>query len=705
MKKRVLLVFGFCFSFLFSFSQTYILDWARCAKLSLTGAAEGGFVAVDHSKNVYLAGDNLDTIIFGSYTLAHGGSYLAKYDSQGNLEWAKSDSGFPIAYSGPSSVCVDAAGNSYLAGGFDDTVYFDSFRLIDKGFGDMYLVKRDSMGNVLWAKSYGTDSSSDYATGVTTDLNGNIYIAGTFGYTSIIFGSDTLYNAVWAYSVFLVKLDSSGNVLWARNSQSTVDDLGYSVATDSWGNIFVTGYFESPSISFGSYTLTNNGHYNIFLAKYDSSGNALWAKSAGGTGYDGGYTVAADLRGNAIIAGFFDSPSISFGSNTLSNSGGGNFDGFIAKYDSSGNVLWSKGIGGTDEDYCWSVTTDKHNNIFLTGGFLSSSVDVGGVTLNGFGTDPMYIVKYDSTGHVLFAKAVASGGDDENSIALDISGCIYIGGDFAIDPFILGNDTLPLTGMTGTENAFVSKLCYSGIIADFTSSATNICAEGNNCINFSDFSSGNPTSWQWHFTGASPDTSSQQNPTHICYSSAGTYAVTLIVTNASGSDTLTVSPMITVGGAPAPPIITIVGDTLFSSRASSYQWYLNGNIISGATDSFYVWNQGGTYSVGITDSIGCSALSGGVPVAVQEINGGGGVEVYPNPVSQSAVISLQSAFRGNIEITVVNVLGKNVYGWQHQTLNSKLQTILDVSYLPNGVYFLKIDSGERTVNKKFVVLH
>jgi hypothetical protein len=150
-------------------------------------------------------------------------------------------------------------------------------------------------------------------------------------------------------------------------------------------------------------------------------------------------------------------------------------------------------------------------------------------------------------------------------------------------------------------------------VANFASSDTAFCTATGQCIDFFDHSSGNPTSWQWFFPGATPDTSTSQNPTNICYYNPGTYPVTLIVSNVNGSDTLAVSPMITFNTGPAPPTISVAGgDTLVSSSAAFYQWYFNGMPITGATDSFYVATQAGTYAVQITTTTGCSALSNGI---------------------------------------------------------------------------------------------
>ena len=131
---------------------------------------------------------------------------------------------------------------------------------------------------------------------------------------------------------------------------------------------------------------------------------------------------------------------------------------------------------------------------------------------------------------------------------------------------------------TYTDSITISiQSCGTLPVAQFASSDTVFCDESGKCIGFTDFSTGNPTSWKWLFPGAIPDSSLQQNPTNICYYTPGSYPVSLIVTNVSGTDTLTVSPMITLASAPASPTASVSNDTIFCSHAASYQWYLNGS--------------------------------------------------------------------------------------------------------------------------------
>src|SRR6185295_7058969 len=110
-----------------------------------------------------------------------------------------------------------------------------------------------------------------------------------------------------------------------------------------------------------------------------------------------------------------------------------------------------------------------------------------------------------------------------------------------------------------------------------------------------------------------------------------TYEVSLNASNFAGSNTTTVSPMITVGQA-TPPVITVFNDTLYCSHAASYKWYYNGSLIPGAVDSFYVFSGDGNYSVFIADDLGCTILSGGFLITEREDVSNDAVKIYPTPV-------------------------------------------------------------------------
>ena len=245
-------------------------------------------------------------------------------------KWAKTgvnwgaDEGYDVA--------TDLAGNAYLTGSLNTEVFLSKF---------------SSTGTLLWNKtSVGTSTEIGYS--IATDLSANIYLTGWFNSPTVAFGTYTLTNTSSGGSAFLVKYDSSGNVIWARNSGGSSGAQGFDVAVDKNGNAFVTGSFGTTALTFGTYTLTNTGPGNgIFLVRYDANGNVSWAKSAGPGNADLGLGVTADGLGNAYITGVFNG-SITFGGYTLTNSGGaGSSEIYLAKYDSTGNVSWANNTIGT----------------------------------------------------------------------------------------------------------------------------------------------------------------------------------------------------------------------------------------------------------------------------------------------------------------------------------------------------------------------
>ena len=167
---------------------------------------------------------------------------------------------------------------------------------------------------------------------------------------------------------------------YTKSAGGTNTDYANSVIVDANGNTYVVGYFSSSSITFGTTTLTNSGSADMFIVKYDASGNMLWAKSAGGTSNDYAQSIAVDANGNTYVAGYFNSSSITFGSNTLTNAAG-DYDMFVVKYDASGNVLWAKSAGGTSDDQANSITVDANGNIYVAGSFKSASITFGATTL------------------------------------------------------------------------------------------------------------------------------------------------------------------------------------------------------------------------------------------------------------------------------------------------------------------------------------
>jgi len=366
--------------------------------------------------------------------------------------WVKKAGGTSNDYG--NSIAVDANGNSYITGYFTYIATFGTTTLTSSGSNDIFVAKIDHNGNWLWAKKAG-GTSDDYGYGIAVDANGNSYVTGKF-YGSATFGTTTLTSSGYE-DIFVAKLDSNGNWLWAKKAGGTDYDVGFGIAVDANGNSYVTGNFRG-SATFGTTTLTSSGYADIFVAKLDSSGNWLWAKQAGGTDYDDGYGIVVDINGNSYVTGIFYSSNCSFGSTTLTSSGGSDI--FVAKLDINGNWLWAKQAGGTSGDSGNGIAVDANGNSYITGGFKESAT-FGTTTLtsSGYYDYDIFVTKLDIDGNWLWAKQAGGTGDEgSNSIAVDANGNSYITSGFE-ESVNFGTTTLTSSGYL---DIFVAKIDHNG---------------------------------------------------------------------------------------------------------------------------------------------------------------------------------------------------------------------------------------------------
>jgi hypothetical protein len=376
-------------------------------------------------------------------------------------QWAKS-SGGGLDDTG-NSVCVDEFGNSYITGVFQSsTMEFGNVELTNVGDLDVFIAKYDTNGNVLWAKSAG-GSQVDASLNVGVDAAGDVYITGLFGPPSIAFGDVTLTNAGGS-DIFVAKYSSTGNFLWARNSGGASDEQSLGMYVDEAGNAYVTGRFKSPSIAFGATTLTNVGGEDIFITKYDASGNVVWAKGVGGTSDDNGNSISVDLQGNSYVTGNFTSPTLTFGSTTLTNASTLK-DFFIAKFNADGIIQWAVGAGGTAIDVGYKIDLDDNGNCYVIGNFSSPSITFGTYTFTNSGTGfDFFILKFDSQGSLIWAKK--GGGNKQDAltgIKADNDENLILSGYFMSSTIVFDTHTLSNVSDQGTTaDMFVLKFDESG---------------------------------------------------------------------------------------------------------------------------------------------------------------------------------------------------------------------------------------------------
>jgi len=258
--------------------------------------------------------------------------------------------------------------------------------------------------------------------------------------------------------------------------------------------------------------------------------------------------------------------------------------------------------------------------------------------------------------------------------------------------------TITVTGTNGAGWGFAGVVldCATPIAA-FAANPSSVCP--GTCTDFTNLSQ-SASSYIWNFTGASPSTSTDADPTTICYNTPGTYDVELIASNGITSDTLTLNNFITVYPYPAPQGILQSGDTLIANAgATSYQWYHDGLLIPGATEYFYVAAEGGNYNVVATDNNGCeveAVIFDVVAGLTPALSKGEGVSIFPNPANDYLNIE-SDAFRGkSIELSIYNLLGENILSEVSPlSVGEGLGgEAIDVSSLPAGIYHIRINSNE-----------
>ena len=367
--------------------------------------------------------------------------------------WASRAGGNTNYYDEAKAIVSDSAGNSYITGHFFGTAYFGATSLVSAGLRDVFVAKLDPSGNWLWAVR-GGGTGHDYGNGISLDNSGNIYITGSF-YSSASFGVFNL-NGGGLFDMYAAKLSSSGTWLWAKQAGSNLSDVGNGISTDADGFSHVTGYFNS-TVSFGTTALVSAGSEDIYAAKLDPWGNWVWAKRAGGSGYDAGFGISLDTGGNSHVTGSFSSTA-SFGTGSLvSNSG--TDDIFAAKLSPSGSWLWASGAGGANIDYGLGISTDSAGNSYLSGSF-NSTASFGATSLTSAGLFDLVIAKLDPSGNWLWARRAgsASGNDHAYCVSSDASGNCYLGGYFTATALF---GTVSLTS-SGAEDCFAARLDSAG---------------------------------------------------------------------------------------------------------------------------------------------------------------------------------------------------------------------------------------------------
>jgi Beta-propeller repeat len=356
--------------FVAKYNPAMELIWAK--QVGGPGPDTGNSISADAGGNTYVTGTFSGTATFGSYQLVSSGGFdifLAKFNAVGDVVWAKKAGSASIDAEAGAAVKADAAGNIYVTGHFAATTTFGTTDLTSAGGTDIFIAKYSaSSGDVLWAKKAGGNENEN-GVGLAVSAAGDVSVTGSF-FGTAVFGSTSLTSS-GSFDGFIAQYNADGDNLWAKQIAGESNDLGYAVAVDAAGDSYVSGYFTG-SANFGGTTVNAAGNEDIFIARYDrTSGNLLWVKTAGGSDYDNGLSIDVDISGNSYVTGYF-TRTASFGDKSITSVDNSR-DIFVAKYNNSGEAQWVKKAGDLNNDSGRSITVDASGIIHTTGFFNNTA--------------------------------------------------------------------------------------------------------------------------------------------------------------------------------------------------------------------------------------------------------------------------------------------------------------------------------------------
>jgi len=369
--------------------------------------------------------------------------------------WSLHMGGLVLADSvAPAAVTVDASGNSYVTGSFYGTVNFGTGNVTSVGRADMFVAKYSSTGVAQWVRTFG-DASDSFGTGIDTDTAGNVYVTGYY-FGTVSFGGAPLVSNSW--DVVLMKYGPNGNHLWSKRLGGAGYDMGEALAVDGAGNVLIGGQFSGTG-NFGGADLTSAGGYDAFLAKYDTNGVHQWSKRMGGASLDTLTGMGVDSGGNVTAVGYF-AGTANFGGANLTSAGSN--DVFVMRYTAAGAHSWSNRYGDADDQRAYAAAVDGAGNVALTG-YYYGSVSFGGTALpnTGGGAD-IFLAKLNSSGGHVWSKGFGTPdqyGEVGEGVAIDGAGNVVLTGEIIRNVDFGGG---PLIPPTVTYDPFVAKFSPTG---------------------------------------------------------------------------------------------------------------------------------------------------------------------------------------------------------------------------------------------------
>jgi len=706
------------------------------------GRNAGLSIAVDDHGNTYTAGYIEDTITLnttaGSVTLRGSGTstgILTKTNPSGSIEW--------VRHIGPgrsigNSLALDADGNVYITGYFQDSIHIDpatpasylkTGRSNSISNRDVFIAKLTPGGNHVWVKRLG-GSGTNEGNAIKVSTSGNIYLAGTFtsGGAGVSYDGNTII-ALNGKDMFICKLDAAtGNMQWAKSVGGNGDETVKSLAIDNQENILITGAYKNEADFNPDPGVTNNlpappfSQNDIFVLKLNKEGIYQWAKAWGNTGgtAEVGNAVALDKHRNVYITGqyigtnvdFDPDPAATFLLTSKSN------DIFVSKLDENGVFQWAKSYGSDEVlDEGTGISTDTAGNVYVTGVFLlTTDFNPGGSKgqVSSIGNRDVFVLKLAGNGDFHWVKSVkGSGWDAAGGIAVGEDGMVYTTGwvsgnsDFFIG--LAGYGSIPHVA-TAEFDVFIHKInqeCSSS--GEITASNCGPYQFNGNTYSASGIYNIQMMNIHGCDSNITLKLTIKENTTatitlngcdsirvnNETYYTSDTYIQTH--TNAAGCDSI-LTCIVTIGATPVADVIRN-GTTLTAGIADSWTWIdCNTNTaVPGATDQVFTPVKSGNYALvssgigGCSDTSDCYSITIEDETSVHDANKTDHNNIYPNPANNTVFI--RSTTHGQVRIAGMD--GKTLF---RQELIPAVNTI-DISVLPAGIYLLFINDSQGNLER------
>jgi len=532
-----------------------------------------------------------------------------------------------------------------------------------------------------WAKSIGgTGGEVGYAMDI--DSEHNVYITGTFNDLADFDPSASTANLTPAGSndIFLAKYDSLGNYVWAVSFGGSEYDAGFAIAVDANGNSYITGQFRNTvdfDASSATEALTSSGQSDAFLAKYDTDGNLAWAHKMGGASFDGGQDLALDGSGNVYVCGDFQN-SGTFDPADMTDVlfTEGQSDGFFAKYNSNGQYQWAKNIGGSDFDAANRIVAADNGDVYVAGGFIGTAdmngSDIGTNEITSAGFGDVFLVKYNHAGVFIWAKKIGGlAGESVTALDFDQNGNVYVGGDFFGNIRFNSSNNDSLTSL-GNNDVFFTKYNTSG---DFIWAKS---FGGTQADDLSGLSIGidNRIYISGYFRGTIDLNAS---PTHSPFTSAGEIDIFLAAYDDSGNHIWSQ----TIGGTSDDYCEGLITD-------ENGRIYITG-YYAGIADFDASSNTTHLTSAGFADVFIARYATPQQAVGIENAEKILGISLYPNPNIGAFNITFDE-MPSDAELMIYNASGKLV----HQQKTTETSCYIQMEGQPAGNYFVRITQGKNS---------